>query len=67
MAVRDRKWLAVFIGPEEARWFTLPLMKKLFIPAFLVLVVGLLFTSCTSVPQDKPVPQNTSTTRTYSK
>jgi hypothetical protein len=26
-----------------------------------------LFTSCTSVPQDRPVSQNSSTTTTYSK
>jgi hypothetical protein len=42
-------------------------MKNLFISALLVLAAGLLFTSCTSVPQEKPVSQNVSTTRTYSK
>lgn len=59
--------LAVFVGPKHAHWFTLPLMKKLLIPALLVLAIGLLFTSCTSVPQDRPVSQDSSTTTTYSK
>jgi hypothetical protein len=42
-------------------------MKKLLFSALLVLAAGLFFTSCTSVPQDKPVTQSTTSTRTYSK
>ncbi|MDP9098943.1 MAG: hypothetical protein M3N48_08110 [Verrucomicrobiota bacterium] len=46
-------------------------MKKLVIPALLVLVGACLFTSCTTVPHDPnttvPRDNSTSTTRTYSK
>jgi hypothetical protein len=45
-------------------------MKKLVIPALLVLVGACLFTSCTTVPRDNttvPRDNSASTTRTYSK
>jgi hypothetical protein len=34
-------------------------MKKLIISALVLVAGGLLFTSCTSVPQDKPQPTTT--------
>jgi uncharacterized lipoprotein YajG len=34
-------------------------MKKLIISALVLVAGGLLFTSCTSVPQDKPLSRST--------
>ena len=45
-----------------------PPMKKLLISALLVVTGSLLFTSCTSVPQDNPNRTSvSSTSNTYSK
>ncbi len=55
------KGLQFFRGPVTLGGSTTP-MKKLVLSALVLMAGSLLFTSCTSVPQDKPQSSTTTTT-----